>query len=96
MEGTKVLAEVDELLDETLTEIGPIEGELSKRVDSVEYQVELAEKIKQREQLGPINYQEQSQHEQNDNELMQRVEKKQEFQFQLEEDHVQQIDPDEV
>ena len=37
MDGTKVLAEVDELLDETLTEIGPIEGELSKRVDSVEY-----------------------------------------------------------
>jgi len=37
MEGTKVLAEVDELLDETLTEIGPVEGELSKRVDSYEY-----------------------------------------------------------
>ena len=37
MDGTKVLAEVDELLDETLTEIGPVEGELSKRVDSVEY-----------------------------------------------------------
>ena len=37
MEGTKVLAEVDEFLDETLTEIGPIDGNMSMRVDSIEY-----------------------------------------------------------
>jgi len=37
MDGTKELAEVDEFLDETLTEIGPVDGELSRRVDSVEY-----------------------------------------------------------
>jgi len=37
LEGTKVLAEVDEFLDETLTEIGPVDGELSRRLDSVEY-----------------------------------------------------------
>ena len=54
-EGSKVLAEVDELLDETLTEIGPYENELSKRVDSVEYQEELREKMKARE-LAIINY----------------------------------------
>ena len=56
-EGSKVLAEVDELLDETLTEIGPYENELSRRVDSVEYAEELREKMKARE-LQVINYQE--------------------------------------
>ena len=64
-EGSKVLAEVDELLDETLTEIGPYENELSRRVDSVEYAEELREKMKARE-LQVINYQEQSQHEINE------------------------------
>ena len=35
-DGSKMLAEVDELLDETLTEIGTIDGE-NNRVDSVAY-----------------------------------------------------------
>lgn len=35
-EGSKMIAEVDELLDETLTEIGAIEGD-NNRLDSVEY-----------------------------------------------------------
>ena len=48
-DGSKMLAEVDELLDETLTEMGQMEGE-TRRLDSVEYQVELDKKLKEREQ----------------------------------------------
>lgn len=40
-----MLAQVDELLDETLTEIGQIEGD-SNRVDSYEYAVELERRMK--------------------------------------------------
>ncbi len=43
-----MIAEVDELLDETLTEIGTIEG--NNRVDSVAYAEELDRKMKMREQ----------------------------------------------
>ena len=43
-----MLAEVDELLDETLTEMGQVEGD-TRRLDSVEYQVELDRKLKERE-----------------------------------------------
>ena len=58
LEGTKVLAEVDEFLDETLTEIGPVDGELSRRVDSVEYAEALQQKLAARNEFGPIAYQE--------------------------------------
>ena len=44
-----MLAEVDELLDETLTEMGEVEG-ATRRLDSVEYQIELNNKLKEREQ----------------------------------------------
>lgn len=44
-----MIAEVDELLDETLTEIGTFEGE-NNRVDSVAYAEEFDRKMKQREQ----------------------------------------------
>lgn len=47
-DGSKMIAEVDELLDETLTEIGTIEG--NNRVDSVAYAEELDRKMKIREQ----------------------------------------------
>ena len=97
-DGSKVLAEVDELLDETLTEIGPYENELSRRVDSVEYAEELREKMKARE-LQVINYQEQSQHEINEIDFIKKEEPRQEFQFQLEvENQVEEAvnDPDEV
>ena len=43
-----MLAEVDELLDETLTEIGTIDGD-NHRVDSVGYAEELDRKLKERE-----------------------------------------------
>lgn len=43
-----MLAEVDEFLDETLTEIGTIDGD-HNRVDSVAYAEELDRKMKQRE-----------------------------------------------
>ena len=43
-----MLAEVDELLDETLTEMGQVEGD-TRRLDSIEYQVELDRKLKERE-----------------------------------------------
>ena len=48
-DGSKMLAEVDELLDETLTEIGTIDGD-NNRVDSVAYAEELDRKMKLREQ----------------------------------------------
>lgn len=48
-EGSKMIAEVDELLDETLTEIGTIEGD-NNRVDSVAYAEEFDRKMRQREQ----------------------------------------------
>jgi len=48
-DGSRMLAEVDELLDETLTEIGTIDGD-NNRVDSVAYAEELDRKMKQREQ----------------------------------------------
>ena len=48
--GSRQLAEVVELVDETLTEIGPIEGGISNRVDSVEYGVELEKRLRLREQ----------------------------------------------
>lgn len=44
-DGSKTLAEVDELLDETLTEMGQVEGGDTRRLDSVEYQVELQSKL---------------------------------------------------
>ena len=96
--GSRNLAEVEELLDETLTEIGPYENELSRRVDSVEYAEELREKMKARE-LQVINYQEQSQHEINEIDFIKKEEPRQEFQFQLEvENQVEEAvnDPDEV
>ena len=40
-----MLAEVDELLDETLTEMGQVEGGDTRRLDSIEYQVELQSKL---------------------------------------------------
>lgn len=49
-QGSQKLAEVVELVDETLTEIGPIDGgALSHRVDSIEYGVELEKRLKLRE-----------------------------------------------
>ena len=39
-DGAKMIAEVDELLDETLTEIGAIEGDIN-RLDSVEYATQI-------------------------------------------------------
>ena len=46
-----MLAEVDELLDETLTEIGTIEGEgAANRLDSVEYAEQFDRRMKEREQ----------------------------------------------
>jgi len=54
MDGSKMLAEVDELLDETLTEIGSIDGD-NNRVDSVEYAVQLDKKMKHREQQMTSN-----------------------------------------
>ena len=51
-----MLAEVDEFLDETLTEIGAVESN-NNRVDSVEYAIEFEQKFKQREQeLGQANF----------------------------------------
>ena len=44
-----MLAEVDEFLDETLTEIGAVETS-NNRVDSVEYAEAFEKKVKQREQ----------------------------------------------
>lgn len=44
-DGSKMLAEVDELLDETLTEMGQVEGGDTRRLDSIEYQVELQSKL---------------------------------------------------
>lgn len=46
-DGSKMLAEVDELLDETLTEVGTFDGE-NNRVDSVAYAEEIDRKLKQR------------------------------------------------
>jgi len=54
MDGSKMLAEVDELLDETLTEMGTIDGD-NNRVDSVEYAVELDKRMKFREQQMTSN-----------------------------------------
>jgi len=48
-DGSRMLAEVDELLDETLTEIGTIDGD-NNRVDSVGYAEEYERKMKEREQ----------------------------------------------
>jgi len=48
-DGSKMLAEVDELLDETLTEIGAFDGE-NNRVDSVAYAEEIDRKLKLRVQ----------------------------------------------
>ena len=76
LEGTKVLAEVDEFLDETLTEIGPVDGELSRRVDSVEYAQALQEKMQARESVGVINYEEQNQQEMQEHELVRKAERK--------------------
>lgn len=45
---SNMLAEVDELLDETLTEMGTVEGN-TRRLDSVEYQVELDRHMKLRD-----------------------------------------------
>ena len=47
-EGSKMIAEVDELLDETLTEMGAIEGD-NNRVDSIEYAATMEKRMKQRE-----------------------------------------------
>ena len=44
-----MLAEVDELLDETLTEIGTMPVQ-SNRLDSVEYAAEVDRRLKQRDQ----------------------------------------------
>ena len=46
-----MLAEVDEFLDETLTEIGAVEMS-HNRVDSVEYAEAFDRKVRQREQDG--------------------------------------------
>ena len=43
--GSKMIAEVDELLDETLTEIGAIE-QADMRLDSVEYAAEIDKRMK--------------------------------------------------
>ena len=43
-----MIAEVDELLDETLTEIGAIE-QADMRLDSVEYAAEIDKRMKERE-----------------------------------------------
>ena len=50
-EGSKGLAEVDELLDETLTEMGAIEDASpgAHRVDSVEYSKEMERRMKLRD-----------------------------------------------
>jgi len=50
-----MLAEVDELLDETLTEIGTIDGD-NNRVDSVRYAEEVEKRMRSREQ-EMINFQ---------------------------------------
>ena len=49
-----MIAEVDELLDETLTEIGQIEGD-NNRLDSVEYAAQLDQRMKEREQQLTAN-----------------------------------------
>ena len=54
-EGSKMLAEVDELLDETLTEIGTIEGD-NNRVDSVAYAEQLERKMREREVQLATNF----------------------------------------
>lgn len=55
-EGSKMLAEVDELLDETLTEMGEVEG-VSRRLDSVEYQIEYDRRSKQRDEATSFGFQ---------------------------------------
>jgi len=46
-----MLAEVDELLDETLTEMGAVEGD-TRRLDSVEYSVERDRRLKLRDEAA--------------------------------------------
>ena len=36
-DGSEMLVEVNELLDETLTEVGPVDGDVTQRLDSEEY-----------------------------------------------------------
>ena len=51
-----MLAEVDELLDETLTEMGEVEG-ATRRLDSVEYQVEYDRRAKLRDEVTSFGFQ---------------------------------------
>ena len=50
-----MLAQVDELLDETLTEIGQVEGD-TRRLDSYEYAAQLDKKMKERDQMAMANF----------------------------------------
>ena len=47
-EDSATLVEVNELLDEPLTEVGPIEGEVTQRLDSEEYGTALGRKMRER------------------------------------------------
>ena len=47
-EGSELLVEVDELLDETLAEIGPVDGHNTQRLDSEEYNTSLERRMKER------------------------------------------------
>ena len=49
-----MLAQVDELLDETLTEMGQVEGD-TRRLDSYEYAAQLDKKMKERDQMAMAN-----------------------------------------
>jgi hypothetical protein len=49
MEGAEMLVEVNEFLDETLTEVGPPQGEMTQRLDSEEYGTTLERRMKERQ-----------------------------------------------